>query len=192
MFIFVFSYMVIHTALFGLIWRSYAVWYALPYFAFLSVMAGLSLPHVLQRISGSRFARHSVVVAIATFYLVVYSLSFARLNYIPKRPELRYARILGAISAQYPRGVVVGAFNAGAVGYVAKEFDSVRVTNLDGLVNNRAFEAVRNGEYLEYLLQTVEVLIDKPSKASMFLEPADVKSLGAAYTRTQDGYWRRK
>lgn len=192
MFIFVFSYVVIHTALFGLIWRSYAIWYALPYFAFLSVMVGLSLPCLLQRISGARFARHSVVVAVATFYLVVYSLSFTRLNYIPRRPELEYAKILGAISDQYPRGVVVGAFNAGAVGYVAKEFDSVQVTNLDGLVNNRAFEAARKGEYLEYLLQTVDVLIQKPSKASMFLTSADVDSLKAAYTKVPGVYWRKR
>jgi len=86
---------------------------------------------------------------------------------------------------------VVGAFNAGAVGYVALTYEDVRVVNFDGLVNNRVYEAVVAGRYLEYVLATVDILFEPPDRASMFLPPSELEQLKASYEKSADGMWHR-
>lgn len=51
------------------------------------------------------------------------------------------------MSTHLPAGTSVGVFNAGIEGY----FSSVRVVNLDGLVNNSAFHALKKHELWTYL-----------------------------------------
>lgn len=56
-------------------------------------------------------------------------------------------QMAGWMSTHLPAGTSVGVFNAGLEGY----FSSVRVVNLDGLVNNSAFVALKNHELWKYL-----------------------------------------
>ena len=56
-----------------------------------------------------------------------------------------------------PEDAVVGSFNSGIYSY----YCDFRVVNLDGVVNNRAFEAIRESRILDYLVKDgVDYVID--------------------------------
>jgi len=181
--LFAICYMAAHTLLFGFIWRSYATWYALPYFAFLAIVSGVALPAFWNRIRSKPIIRGSFLTLLVALPILTYTLFITRLPQQPRRPEIGWSELLETISGRYDDGVVVGAFNAGAIGYVAREHPQLVVVNLDCLVNNEAFEHVKRGRYLEYLLRTVDVFVEDPGNARMFLEPSEVDSLCFLYQK---------
>jgi len=186
-FLFGFTYMIIHTVIFGFVWRSYATWYAMPYFGFLAIIFGVTFPTFLKRISSRKIIKSAAIVSVLLLHFSVYFLFITRMPHTPRRPAIGWQKNLTAISKQYPDKVVVGAFNAGAVAWAAQDYPSITLTNLDCLVNNNAFEFVKRGKYLDYLLSTVDVLIEDPKNASMFLNSSEVDSLCQVFQKW-DGF----
>ena len=79
-----------------------------------------------------------------------------------------------------PKGGVVGVFNSGAVGW---DYPELQVVNLDGLVNNGAYRAIRRGEIGQYMLDehiayllTSEVVLKRfaPFGLQQYLDHADL------------------
>jgi hypothetical protein len=91
----------------------------------------------------------------------------------------RFDRVLRAA----PAGGRIGAWDAGAAGYVALQYPQITIVNLDGLVNNRAFAAVREGRYAEYLLTELDYLIQPPQRARMYLAPDELAAFLAEFER---------
>ena len=119
--------------------------------------------------------------------LAVFVVFLVRVPHQPRDPGNRLSRNLATIAARYPRPVVAGAWNAGGYSWAALEHPSVRVVNLDCLVNNVAFEAVRRGTYRRYIVETVDVLLEDPKNASKFLDSLEVDRLASVY-RKWDGH----
>ena len=69
------------------------------------------------------------------------------------------------IKANTPPDAVIGAFNAGILGY----FSGRRVVNLDGVINNNAFEAMKGERLGEFMLeQNISYLSDHQHSVDIF------------------------
>ena len=65
---------------------------------------------------------------------------------------------------------VVGSWNSGAFGYFAAFHAKGVWVNLDGVVNNKVLDVAKRGEYGEWLLSNVHIIVEKPHWASPFFE----------------------
>lgn len=177
-------YLALHTFLYAGWWRIYASWYALPYLGFLAVVQGMLLGALLSTASPVRPAlRRGLVAALALLHLGLAAAFAMTVPHEPKGPEKEFGPTLQRLAESLPNGSVVGAFNAGRLGYVARLHPSLVVTNLDGLVNNEVSAAVRRGTYRSYLVDRVDVLTEDPKFARMFLSAAEVDSLESIFER---------
>jgi hypothetical protein len=187
-------YLVLHTVLYAGWWRIYASWYALPYLAFLTVLQGMLLGAMLGPASPLRPALGRSLAAAQGLLVTGLTAAFAMtVPHVPKGPEKEFGPTLEWLAEHLPRGSVLGAFNAGRLGYIASKHPFLHVTNLDGLVNNEAYDAARRGTYRSYVVGRVDVLTEDPMKARMFLSPAEVESLGSVFQREgADEIWSNR
>lgn len=191
--VFSITFMAVHTLVFGWWWRTYAIWYAMPYLALLCMLTGMVWATYLQTDSLRRVLQHPLVWTGLLYGVALSAIFLIREPHIPRRPEIEHNPVLQALSKSYPQGAVVGLFNAGAFGYVARAYPHLTVTNLDCLVNNRAYAAVRSGQYLEYLIETVDVMAENPEIAKMYLDDADVDSLKRVFVKSdKDELWSKQ
>lgn len=181
-------YLVIHIIVYGFILRFYAVWYALPFYAFLAILLGFSIPLFLEGLGRLKTLKISAILFLIAFGISIHLLFLARNNHQSRGPETFYGRTLSAIAKKYPHGAIIGAFNAGALGYIAPKYGNLRVTNLDCLVNNRAFDAVKKGQYLDYVIGTVDLFYEDPNASEVFLSKAEFDRLSMIYKKEKD-YW---
>ena len=118
-------------------------WYFISFDLFLVfgatwMLGKLALPLYRERVLLS-FAS---VLVLSTFFLGWYGeLRGQNLNQIGAYEMAQW------MNEQVPAGTPVGVFNAGVQGY----FSHVRVINLDGLVNNSAYEAMRERRLWTYI-----------------------------------------
>jgi hypothetical protein len=69
------------------------------------------------------------------------------------------------IDENIDKDALIGSFNAGIIGY----FSEHTVINLDGLVNNAAFEAHREGQFTDYVQQSeIQYIVDFSSVVTFF------------------------
>jgi hypothetical protein len=71
----------------------------------------------------------------------------------------------------------------GAFGYVATKFENVTVVNLDGVVNNRAYEAAREGRYGRYIADNIQVLVEDLRFGRPFYRPGEEQALTRLYRK---------
>ncbi len=175
------AWLVVHTALFGFIWRSYAVWYSHGYFALLIVLiAGLLGSAGFSALAWRRLAKGALALVFLA-QLTFYPLFFSHLSHWARGPEKQFDPLLQRVLAISPEGASLGAFDAGALGYVALKYSKLHVINLDGLVNNRIFAASREGRYADYLIENVDYVLQDVKRTSMYLEPEEVERLRRYY-----------
>ena len=102
-------------------------------------------------------------------------------------------RALASIAAHHDGPVTAGAWNAGLWAWLAREQPDLRVVNLDGLVNNVAFDAVKHGTYGTYLYETADVLLENPRwGGTLFLDEAQADSLASRYRWDPTEAWVRR
>jgi hypothetical protein len=191
--VFTLLYATAHTILFGFVGRSYANWYALPCLAFLAIWLGYSWPAFLEAQAMHPGRRALLVSLLVGFGLAAHAVFLARLPHQPDRARREWDVALRALTKGHSDPVVVGAFNAGALAWAAHGYPNVKVTNLDCLVNNAAFEAVQQGTYGEYVVRTVDAFFEDPKGTSIYLGAAQVDSLCASYVRWKDArIWVRR
>jgi hypothetical protein len=186
-FVFAMTWMIAHVALYGFVWGSYASWYSLTFMALLTFVTAASLSGTEQ--PHRRRANVFSLVSAGGVAIAIYAALFGHMSRKHKTPEELLGRKLSAIRAGAP-DAVIGAFNAGAVGYVGTHH-GLRVVNLDGLVNNKVYEALQSGRYLEYVQETVDVMFETPQRAAVFLGPQQLQELHRAYSTYADGLWYR-
>ncbi|HVP15587.1 MAG TPA: hypothetical protein VMS88_08575, partial [Terriglobales bacterium] len=176
-----------HAAVYTFVLRSYVVWYAtVPTFAVVTLFAGLAADPVLRRLGSA--ARSAVAAACVAVALATYAQYFTATHVRPRGEEMIVRPILTKIARFAPGVRTVGVFNAGAAGYFAPEIGPFRVVNLDGLVNNEAAGAWRQGRYLEYLSGHVDVVIDDADGTLNFLlGPGQRTRFDARYPRWSPG-----
>jgi 4-amino-4-deoxy-L-arabinose transferase-like glycosyltransferase len=166
----------VHQVLFGLIWHSYSVWYAHPLLA-LSCLALAALPR-----AGRSWASSAALVGFVILQLGL-GLGYAlRVAHGARGAESAWRARFDRVLQVAPAGGRIGAWDAGAAGYVALLYPQITIVNLDGLVNNRgAFDAVRAGRYGEYLLSELDYLIQPPQRARMYLQGEELTRFLEAY-----------
>jgi len=174
-------WLLVHTVLYGFVWRSYASWYAHSYFALLIVLlAGLLGSGSFMALIWRRLATGALALVFLA-QLTFYPLFFSRLNHHARGPEKMFDQPLQRILAIKPEGAALGAFDAGALGYVALKYPNLRVINLDGLVNNQIFAASREGRYVDYVIENVDFVLQDVKRFSMYLDSEDVERLRKHY-----------
>lgn len=175
----------VHTCLFGVIWRSYATWYAHTYFAFLIVLAAAGIAKAIDRPPEDRRRPPGWVlvptILLCLLQLVQYPLFVSRIPLGAHGPEKQFGPPLDRLQAQAPDGATLGAFDAGALGYVAGLYPGFRVVNLDGLVNNGIFQAYREGRYADWVLAHVQIVVQDLKRARLFTSPEEVERLRRHY-----------
>lgn len=185
-FVFPVVYLIVHVILFGFMWRSYATWYAHTCFAFIIVLLaggrGVAASGAPTRPGGGR-SRVFLVAALVlcAVQLVQYPLYFSRISLGARGPEKQFRPDLDRMQSQVPGGLRLGAFDAGALAYVAGTYPGFTVINLDGLVNNRIYEAYREGRYADWVLAHVDVVVQDLRRARLFCGPEDVERLRLRY-----------
>jgi hypothetical protein len=167
----------VHQCLFGWLWRSYSVWYAHPLIA-LSCLLLAALPR-----DGSRWLRRSAIAGFAAAQFTLAALYVVRVDHGARGAEIAWRERFDRVLRAAPAGGRIGAWDAGAAGYVALQYPQITIVNLDGLVNNRAFAAVREGRYAEYLLTELDYLIQPPQRARMYLAPDELAAFLAEFER---------
>lgn len=171
----------VHAFLFGVVWRAYASWYALPSLAALILLVAALGP--APRGSGWRDGVRWCAAGLVGVSLLLWVLVTVTVPHGARGPERRFEPLFQQVVRELPRGVVLGAFDAGALGYVAGGYDGFVVTNLDCLVNNAAFAALQQGRYREYLIENVDFLLQDAGRARMFLERDEVEELRHHYRK---------
>ncbi|MBK8167047.1 MAG: hypothetical protein IPK64_13990 [bacterium] len=189
--IFVFPVVVLlaHTVLFGTVWRSYATWYAHGCFALMIVLLAASHGQSVPATPGNgRHPAPFASVAVALLLLVQlgqYPLYLTRIELGARGPEKQFRAPLDRLKALKPEGARIGAFDAGALAYVAGQYDGFTVINLDGLVNNEIYRAYREDRYADWVMTHVDIVVQDVRRARLFCSPADVERLLKHYGQAQ-------
>jgi len=164
----------VHTLLFGLVWRSYATWYALVPLTLLTMAFAATL---VRGDAAWDWLRRGAALGLGGIALVLLLRFTTVLPHEPEGPQTRFEPFLARCAEALPQGGNVGAFDAGAPGYVSALFPGLRVVNLDGRVNHVAFDAVQAGTYADYLAETVDVFIQRHQRTRMFLTQAEYERM---------------
>lgn len=181
--VFVFPLVVLlaHTALFGAVWRSYATWYAHGCFALLIILIAAAWGPRAQPTPGTgRRAARMQATAVGLLLLVQmaqYPLYLTRIELGARGPERQFRTALDRLQARWPEGVRLGAFDAGALAYVAGQYEGFTVINLDGLVNNEIYRAYREDRYADWVMAHVDIVVQDLRRARLFCSPEDVERL---------------
>lgn len=184
---------VIQILLYGVILRMYAGWYALLYYGLLSILLGIAIPELFRLFKGRKLLIIVSATILIVFNIALHPIFLIRSGPVALPPESFYGSALREIVRQYPDSVILGAFNAGAIGYIAPQYGKITVINLDCLVNNRAYEAARKNQYFSYITNNIDVLYEHPFAASAFLTPNELDSLCKIYTKNNGQYmWGKK
>lgn len=169
----------LHGLLYGCIWRAYASWYALPCYALLIVLLSGVLGPSRETTAKTRGWIGAALVVVMLSQFAHYPLVMARLEHGACGPETRFTPLLEQAMEYAPEGAVLGAFDAGALGYVAGKYPLLSVLNLDGLVNNEAFTAAGEGRYADYIMTHVTFLVQSIDRTRIYLEPDEIERLRA-------------
>ena len=127
------------------------------YFVTFGIFVALLFVFVAESLRPHLTRPRIVAACFALFAVYAFSVSWSKhlRDQWPTGTEL-YAAALWR-DAHLPPDAVTGSFNAGIEGY----FSRVRVVNLDGLVNNSAFEALRDRRLLSYMRDAgITVFVD--------------------------------
>ena len=170
-----------HSVLYGFIWRAYATWYAHSFFAFLIITGAVFMAPIGTRSLLRRRGTFAVLGLGIAAQLVYFPLFAYRLSHLARGPELQFGPVLERMTAQSPGPLTLGAFDAGQVGYIALKYPKITVINLDGLVNNEAFAAAREGRYTEYVTSHVTIVIQDLRRAGMYVPAEEVAALRRRY-----------
>ncbi len=128
------------------------------YFVALNFFIAIWIAWLLEKLRESGKLRMSLVALVACFVAALYFISWEKYlhNAYSNSPQVLEATLW--MNDNLPKGSVIGAFNAGMEGY----FSTNRLINLDGLVNNEAYEAIRDRRLWGYVKEErIEYLADQ-------------------------------
>lgn len=134
-------------------------WYFVSFGIFVAFLAAFVLTRMNHEWAMTKRTKQATTAALAGAVLFLFFVSWhkdLRVRF-PQQGEM-YAAALW-LNENVPPETNVGVFNAGIIGYVAH----ARVINLDGLVNNNAYEAMRDRHLWRYIREEeIEYIIDFP------------------------------
>ncbi len=130
-------------------------WYPRPWY-FVPSSIAFALAFVLAAKRFLSTPRRIYLATLAfTVYFVISGYVFWQIGYYPWQREMLAAN--NWLADNIPPHSNVASFNSGIFTY----YNDFRVTNLDGVVNHQAYQAVRDRQILEYLRRSdVDYLID--------------------------------
>jgi hypothetical protein len=143
------------SALAQILFHAVVRWYPRPWYFVTSALAfALCFAIVAQKY----FDRPRVIVFVTTLisvYFVSSGLTSWRLGFYPLQKEMLAAS--NWLASNVPPDSTVGSFNAGIYSY----YSGLRVVNLDGVVNHRAYEALQDRQLFPYMeSERVDYLVD--------------------------------
>jgi hypothetical protein len=132
-----------------------------------------------------RLRAGAVFALSALLYVLFFRVMPQRAGVLSERQSARFERIENRFRGR----VDACAWNAGGPGYVARDYSRVRVINLDGLVNNAAFEAAESGRYCSYVMATCDILLEPPRQGAALAGKACIDQLTGTFSSEEAGYW---
>jgi 4-amino-4-deoxy-L-arabinose transferase-like glycosyltransferase len=173
LFIFIFLLIVIHA---GIRWFM-MTWYFAPIAFTSSLVLGITLSKIaeiiefmvhrkktrntetdIRKTSGGR-----IFILVAAIILVLHAQYYSFKQFTIRRPI--WYELAEFVKETVPDGARVGAFNSGAIGY----YGGRPTSNLDGLVNNEAFEALTGDWFDQYIRDVkIEYIADEINYFSRF------------------------
>ena len=118
------------------------------YFIAVDLLIAIWLAWFLEKLREEGYMRPLVATVLILFSLSVFYINWSR-EISKSKNSMPVDIIKGTVwmNENVPKGAVIGAFNAGVQGY----FSTHRVVNLDGLVNNSAFAALKEKKLWQYI-----------------------------------------
>jgi hypothetical protein len=171
-----------HVITYAWVIHSYVSWYAAIPLLIAAAWFGFCASELTAAIP-ARNARAILAGALTVIAAAIAVRFFSLHPIVPRGEERKIAPGLSLITRTHAEVRTVGACNAGALGYFAPEYGSYRVVNLDGLVNNRAYDAWRQGDYEGYLVRTIDLIWVEPEDWDMWLTAPEISRIQALYPR---------
>jgi hypothetical protein len=151
--LFLFFGFIVHFFLSASIRWTFRSWYFIPFNFFLSLLIAWFFARVAVKIN---YKKPAVILFLALFTFSSF-ISWSRNLEDSQIQQSETMAVAEWTNSNLPRGTVIGAFNSGVLGY----FSNHRVINLDGLVNNKAFAALRDKKLFDYIEEEkIDYLID--------------------------------
>jgi hypothetical protein len=172
-------FFVAHFVGYALAFGSYSNWYFLPPV----LVASIGLGFAMGWVAGLPPRWGRAIVLGQAVLLAVLTYTFTRGHFHTRRDEReRVLRVGGALAP----GTRIGLWNAGLVGYVFSfHFPDRPVINLDGVVNNVLVRRARAGQYEQYVLEHVDVVIEAPSMFVRVLGQNRADAFAAQHVRVR-------
>lgn len=180
---FVAVFLAAHLVLYGFVLGTYVVWYAtVPLLLATLAIGGIAGGRVAAL--SARTARWEWCVVLFAVGAACYVNFFQHVSHGPRSQQREVEQSLQAIRVKFPNVRTLGGFNVGAAGYFSTAHGELRVVNLDGIVNNRLYEAWRHGQVLAYLERNVDLIVmDAPATMRGWLSEGEWEQLIALYPR---------
>lgn len=118
-------------------------WYFIPLGLFISIW----IAWLLERLRNGGMLDLKIVIAVVTLVCALFFISWSKNLRDGYTTGQKILAVTMWMNDNLPKDATLGAFNAGTEGY----FSTHRLINLDGLVNNRAYEAIRDRRLWEYV-----------------------------------------
>ena len=149
-------YQILQVVVCALIVQSYATWYASFSVLAFCILLGIAAAAVNRR--PGWLLVWGTIVTFVVVSVTMYTHFFEQMPPQSRGGEHLHNDTFDALKELTPGRHVIGAFNAGAIGFFAPQHGHYKVVNLDGLVNNRILEEWKSGRFVSYLAETVDVL----------------------------------
>jgi hypothetical protein len=143
----------------------FGAWYFKRYFypvSFLLLLYNITLIDIILIHLRAGRARRGFIIALVAFLTLTCALNpkFRDLYFSTNTTDLGHMNLGLWAKRTFPDSTVVGSCQTGALAYFA---DNLKVINLDGVVNRRAFTHLIRGEAIDYIKsERIEYFIDWP------------------------------
>lgn len=150
------------------------------------LLAGCALDYVLRSGRSRRAAAMGVAAGLVLASVLHFVQFFSRVPPGTIDAEDRRLPMYALVERLAGPKTVVGAWNSsGAFGYFGSFHSTATWVDLDGVVNHDAYQAVRRGEYAQWLTANVDVIVEDcrgtPHTATTLLTPDELRSMGRDY-----------
>ena len=146
--------------------------YYYPVYFIVCIFAGLLLEEGFQRLPAGAAVSRSLATSVLVMYLCVFGYMAYRCT-CRTSPVYCFYDVASWVDENTSPDDTIGVFQSGAIGYFSKR----KVINLDGKVNSKALDALRNGQLPDYLRsESIDVIVDNKNVLDLFLVGDNGKS----------------
>ena len=159
---------------------SFQIWYYPSSFFILTLFigAGFSIFEKISDITDKQFC--CILFALFMLFLTQFAINYSEGGIFPQNLESKDIALW--LKDNIPVGKTIGSFNSGIYGY----YSGHTVVNLDGVINNNAYYALRSKNIWEYIQDRTDYLVESEKvleEFSIFADKNYLSNTEIVYTR---------